>query len=293
MRSLTLFSNRLKKKSENYVDSVLDLILERQRQNEKDRVNRVVLSPVNSYLLIKRLIQDWELFVSKISKVSPEQLIQRVAAERGRRKSMYPNKNDLTMAAVGLMKLQDTYRLSVAQIAEGRIPGVTLSQHMSLDEVFGVGLVAYERKDFYHALTWFEEAFRLHRLGKSSEAGLTEIRILEFLAYVTYYQRNHQRAIALYRSLLELSPDHPVAFGNLHTFVNEMRNNGIVVPGMHANYEDYPVVNTRPSHAQPYMDAYEALCRGEYPISESQKFQRKTSSAGTNIPRIRTFCMLR
>lgn len=105
-----------------------------------------VSNPVNAYLLIKRLTSDWGFVESMMKNNLAEEFLSNITSQRAGNAVRFPDEEDLkgqprpphddddevgvdaddgdgAGAADALLRLQDTYRLSTADIAEGRIQG--------------------------------------------------------------------------------------------------------------------------------------------------------------------------
>lgn len=77
----------------------------------------------------------------------------------------YPDDDDLDGAAIGLLRLQDTYQLKTADLANGFIQGQQVGSGLTAQDCFEVGRAAYNGKDYYHTLQWMEEALERIKVG--------------------------------------------------------------------------------------------------------------------------------
>lgn len=97
----------------------------KQYKKEHNEATRDVLkylsNPLNSYLLIKRLTMDWEK-IENVMEFKVEPIIANVTEHKKIMK--FPTNEDLTGAALGLYRLQDTYKLDTHELAQGKIKGV-------------------------------------------------------------------------------------------------------------------------------------------------------------------------
>ena len=71
---------------------------------------RFVGNPLNSFLLIKRLTSDWKTLQNMLDGAAGEKLFANLTEQRDSLGLKWPSDEDLNGAAVGLMRLQDTYR---------------------------------------------------------------------------------------------------------------------------------------------------------------------------------------
>ncbi|GMT24855.1 hypothetical protein PFISCL1PPCAC_16152, partial [Pristionchus fissidentatus] len=214
-----------------------------------------VTNPINAYLLIKRLTSEWGE-VEKIMKQNEAPLfIQNITQRRIENEIKFPKEEDLSGAATALLRLQDTYKLDTHDLANGKILGDKVGEPMNAHDCFEVGRSAYNNKDYYHTLMWMQEA--IIKLEQEEPASVEEAEILEYLAYSLYQQGNVLRALSLTKRLVEISPNHPRAKGNVKWYED-------MLDGKEGEGEIPEVVNKRTDNdGIPERDAYEALCRGE------------------------------
>uniref|UniRef100_A0A9J2PY10 procollagen-proline 4-dioxygenase n=1 Tax=Ascaris lumbricoides TaxID=6252 RepID=A0A9J2PY10_ASCLU len=125
----------------------------------------------------------------------------------------YPQEEDLTGAAVALLRLQDTYKLDTHDLASGKIQNSSVGQQLSSHDCFEVGRAAYNQNDYYHTILWMQEAQL--RLENEDPPTAKIGDVLEYLAFSLYKQGNIKRALALTKKLVQLEPDHPRAKGNV------------------------------------------------------------------------------
>lgn len=119
-------------------------------------------------------------------------------------------------AALGLLRLQDTYQLKAKDLANGLVDGVRVGVGLNAQDCFEVGRSAYNNKDYYHTLEWMQEA--LDRIVSEKPKTIAESEILEYLAFALYQQGNHKRALAMTYRLALIDPNHPRAKGKHCTF---------------------------------------------------------------------------
>ncbi|XP_078470945.1 prolyl 4-hydroxylase subunit alpha-1-like [Lampetra planeri] len=75
-----------------------------------------------------------------------------------------PTEEDVNGAAKALMRLQDTYRLSTRDIADGNLPGTMHRDALSARDCYDLGRVAYTEGDYRHTQLWIRQALRMmHR----------------------------------------------------------------------------------------------------------------------------------
>ncbi len=199
--------------------------------------------------------------------------------------------NIITGAAEALLRLQDTYKLDTTLLADGVIPirdmkgsktgqrGVLPPENqisLTANDCFELGRQAYVNDDYYHTVLWMQEA--IDRLDKEESVNPSDrVAILEYLAFATYRRGNVRQALKLTHRLLELSPKHPRAFGNIEYYEKELaqrssskkRGDDGDVPLDEAITESEKTWKSREDILESTeRDVYEALCRGEKRMSD-------------------------
>lgn len=86
-------------------------------------------NPINAYLLVKRLTTDWKRIEELITEDVGKAFVANITTSRNDLK--FPTDEDLNGAAVALMRLQDTYKLDTAHVANGVLNGVQYSTGLS------------------------------------------------------------------------------------------------------------------------------------------------------------------
>ncbi|NXM67750.1 P4HA3 hydroxylase, partial [Serilophus lunatus] len=175
-------------------------------------------NPLLAFSLIKRLHSDWPNVI-----YSEEATGNTQALHAGLREveQELPGAEDLDGAARALMRLQDVYALSVKGLAKGVFqrsgaghpplysPGRRVA--LSADDCFHVGKVAYDTGDYYHSITWLEEAVSLFRLSYGSwnpEDRSSLEDALDHLAFSYFMAGNISCALSLSREFLHYDPSN-------------------------------------------------------------------------------------
>ncbi|NWT01406.1 P4HA3 hydroxylase, partial [Mionectes macconnelli] len=175
-------------------------------------------NPLLAFSLIKRLQSDWLNII-----YSDEATGNAQALHAGLREveQELPGAEDLDGAAWALMRLQDVYALSVKGLANGIFqrsgtdhpplysPGRRVS--LSADDCFHVGKVAYDTGDYYHSISWLEEAVNLFRLSYGSwnpEDRSSLEDALDHLAFSYFMAGNISHALSLSREFLHYDPSN-------------------------------------------------------------------------------------
>ncbi|CAI2349116.1 unnamed protein product [Caenorhabditis sp. 36 PRJEB53466] len=223
-----------------------------------------ITNPINAFLLIKRKIFDWKEIESKMNANKADGIVASMTGENyGVR---YPTADDLSGAATGLLRLQDTYRLDTKDLADGKIYSDQGNYTFSARDCFEIARAAYNEHDFYHTVTWMQEAQR--RLADEPEPTADIEDILEYLAFALYKQNNLKHALKLTEELHKLNPSHPRAKGNVKWYEDLLEQEGVRRSEMRRNLP--AIQNRRPDSVLGNTERtmYEALCRNEVPVSQ-------------------------
>ncbi|KAJ1355034.1 Prolyl 4-hydroxylase subunit alpha-1 [Parelaphostrongylus tenuis] len=248
------------------LEQLRDLAQEYQMRNEDSLVTGIkdISNPINAFLLIKRKIFDWKRIEQKMMLNNAESFIERMSnVNYGIR---YPTEEDLTGAAIGLLRLQDTYRLDTGDLANGRIYSDQGNYTFDAGDCFEIARAAYNEGDYYHTILWMEEAKK--RLEEESEPTADMRQVLEYLSYSMYKQGNLKHALKLIEQLYELDPNHPRAKGNIKWYEDLLAQEGVKKSDMRRAIGR--PTNLRPASVLGNKERtiYEALCRNEVPVSE-------------------------
>lgn len=213
--------------------------------------------PVNAFKLMKRLNTDWAELESLVLKDVSDAFISNLTIHR----QHFPNDDDQTGAAKGLLRLQDTYQLDTDTIASGQLPGSSPPHsELTVEDCYDVGKVAYSEADYYHTELWMAQALKQLDRGEPS-ATLDAVPILDYLSYSVYQRGALQRALDFTKRLLQLDPMHQRASGNLKYFEFQLakQKEGEGEQGGTQRAE----TSGRPVDYLPERKKYEQLCRGE------------------------------
>jgi len=250
-------------------------------------------NPVNAYLVVKRLTLDWRKVESVITENVGAQFVQNITLSEDLR---IPDDEDLTGAAMALIRLQDTYRLDTGDIARGEIAGSTLKRLLTAGDCFELGRQTYNNGDFRHTVSWMEQAWSLWREETERTAPLGDI--LEYLAFSIYKMGDIHKALRLTNQLLEQEPGHPRGVGNKAYYEQELSKAQSVDrrrKGETGDLEDAPKQQLQQNIAEgltvseaeaklPERDTYEAMCRGEITLSPAKSRRLRCYYAHNDAP---------
>ncbi|VDN03309.1 unnamed protein product [Thelazia callipaeda] len=227
---------------------------------------RMITNPISAYLFIKEMIEERDDIKRLASNDVGDELLNEISEVQAMNNAKNPAMEDLTGASMALLRLQDTYRLDVKEMANGKILNVSISQSLTARDCFDIGRAAYSADDHYHTIMWMQEALeRLQDELPNSTVNVSEI--LEYLAFSMFKQDNLKRALILTDKLLKISPDHPRAKNNIQWYEDLLAKDGIKADNYRRNIP--PINNRRPSSGLDAAESemYEALCRNEVPVS--------------------------
>ncbi|KAK6101570.1 Prolyl 4-hydroxylase subunit alpha-1 [Brugia pahangi] len=221
-----------------------------------------ITHPINAFLLIKGMTTDWNKVIKIMRSNSADDFIRNVTNQRIIKRINYPTEVDLSGAAIGILRLQDTYEMNTKDIADGKILNSKMrTVALTAGDCFEIGRVAYSENDYYHAILWMQEA--RERIQKETKPTADPESILDHLAFSLYKQGNLKRALLLTDELYRMNPDHPRAKGNVRWYEDLLEDEGIRRADMRRKV---PPMNN-PRDKSNLKDTYEALCRQEVPIN--------------------------
>uniref|UniRef100_A0A0N5AR18 procollagen-proline 4-dioxygenase n=1 Tax=Syphacia muris TaxID=451379 RepID=A0A0N5AR18_9BILA len=234
--------------------------------SESDRAatissTKTFTNPVNAFLIIKKLVKNWMTVKNFMKNDESAEFRRNVTAYRNFNAIKYPTQTDLSGMAIGLLRLQDTYRLNTKDIADG----IKLDIYILAGDCFEIGRVAYLEEDYYHTILWMQEA--LNRVMNESESTAPIEEILEYLAYSLYKQGNLKHALQLTDRLYKMAPNHPRAKGNVKWYEDLLLEEGVKRNDMRRHIGAIKNERSKNILASLEQNVYEALCRDEVPVS--------------------------
>uniref|UniRef100_A0A8R1XRU6 procollagen-proline 4-dioxygenase n=1 Tax=Onchocerca volvulus TaxID=6282 RepID=A0A8R1XRU6_ONCVO len=228
--------------------------------------------PINAFPLIKEMITDWSKAVKIMQSNSVDNVIRNVSHQRAIKRINFPTEEDLSGAAIGLLRLQDTYQMDTRDIADGKIINSQMrSVALTAGDCFEIGRAAYQEYDYYHTIMWMQEA--RERAEKETVPTVNLEDIIEYLAISLYKKSNLKRALLLTDELYRMNPNHPRAKSNRRGYEDLLENSGVQRIDMRRDIP--PITNLRHVNGldKGLMLIYEALCRQEVPIDRKAQSQ--------------------
>ncbi|KAI1902941.1 hypothetical protein AGOR_G00021480 [Albula goreensis] len=226
-------------------------IVESSYDEIPEDVEKYISNPLTAYKFVRRLKHKWSV-VESVASQSPAEEFNKVFSENAQ---YIPSDEDVDGIALGLVRLQETYRVHPQTVLRGGFGDMTLGT-LSPDEAWHVGTVAQQNHKFLYAFLWMQEALRQVEEGR--EAMITQKEILTTLAPFTFNIGDLPRAIELTERLLTLDPSDMMAAHHLQ-FYKHIKESIQQDKGQTSTADMNIFI---PSLAKD-IKAYEALCRGE------------------------------
>ncbi|EDW15494.1 uncharacterized protein Dmoj_GI24862 [Drosophila mojavensis] len=149
---------------------------ERERSQAEQSGVTYFESPLNKYLLSKRLTLDWEHIANLMAAATGAKPLSRL--QRLRQREDMPNPRELEGAIDGLLRLQYIYRLQTKHVAAGILDGVSYGTQLNAQHCLDIAEQAARDEHLQLAHAWLLEANR--RLLDKDRAKLLPV-ILEQL----------------------------------------------------------------------------------------------------------------
>ncbi|RWS27155.1 vacuolar protein sorting-associated protein 33A-like protein [Leptotrombidium deliense] len=126
----------------------------------------IIGNPLQAFQLLKRLTINWKTVKQLMSSTNVWNNIDELEKEY---QSLMPSDDDLNGAALSLIRLQDTYNLTISDLASGTIHGVNSYVEMTARDCLFLGKHAFNNGYYGLSLEWFHEALtRAHYEGNAT-----------------------------------------------------------------------------------------------------------------------------
>lgn len=174
--------------------------------------------PVNTYLMIKRLVKEWTQHVKSIDQEGDAEGLLMDKIENYRQH--FPGQDDLEGAMAAIKRLQDVYNLKPFDFTGGKysIRTATGSLFTAMD-AFKFGRGAFVSEDMENTRQWMAESLRLLDMESSNQKELpNRFSVLDHLAWSSYQLGDVRSAINYTVEALKVVPDHERSKVNLGNF---------------------------------------------------------------------------
>ncbi|VDM93677.1 unnamed protein product, partial [Onchocerca ochengi] len=157
----------------------------------------------------------------------------------------YPTEEDLSGAAISLLRLQDTYQMDTKDIADGKVLNSQIrTVALSARDCFEIGRAAYHAFGYYHTILWMQE--ERDRVEKETVPTANLEDILKYLAFLLHEQ----------------DPDHPRAKDSVKMDEDLLEKDGIQRIDMQRDISRINNVQDENEYLEESIRLiYEALCR--------------------------------
>uniref|UniRef100_A0A1A9ZZK5 procollagen-proline 4-dioxygenase n=1 Tax=Glossina pallidipes TaxID=7398 RepID=A0A1A9ZZK5_GLOPL len=222
----------------------------REHDLASQNLESYLANPVNAYKLIKRLFVDWEVYEEHIAEVIN---FFKLMDER-RKNFQFPQLEDFDESAIALVRLQQTYQLTVPEIAAGKLNGIKYGYDMSWTDCLVLGRQLFHMQAYNQTKFWLQESVK--RLPQ--EPDRLELFPSDFLQEPTEYLirlGDADTALQLYKIIAKHKEDGRGSFK-----IKEMIQSSEILPNAAIDNE-----NTweRPYHKTAEFNVYQKICRGE------------------------------
>ncbi|XP_031552959.1 prolyl 4-hydroxylase subunit alpha-1-like [Actinia tenebrosa] len=235
-----------------------------QTSDIKNDLERFLGHPLNAFLLIRRYRKQWKELEEYLRKNDDESDLFQIleAFSTG-----FPTDEDVLGCVRAIMRIQEVYRISAKQIADGKLSNKTVTPQLNAEHCFEIGFAYYQWENYAQAYGWLIEG--MTRLEKPFEYNgpLRRVQVLEFLSWTEYMTDRLIDALKHALELLQLDPENDYAGRNIEFLTNEVQK---------ANEKGGPYVRQEAFFKKPrkkkeeYMKVYERLCRGISLKSQAQ-----------------------
>ncbi|XP_037790270.1 prolyl 4-hydroxylase subunit alpha-2-like [Penaeus monodon] len=226
-------------KEENRLAAIRGYINDWHRGSEADYVH----NPINSYHFLRRVTQEFPALRNALRDTATRALRANLTSLRNG--VDVPEEADLNGAAWALVRLQDTYNLSVNDLVEGEILGTKAVKELSVDDCFRLGQQSFNNLEFKLSKEWYEKGIEMLRASRPVDRH-TQKRIDK----ITKQQKHRAMLADIVTNMAQNSNDRILdQFSGLGIPTSFQKK-------IYAEHKDYEQVNR--------LDIlYRRLCRGE------------------------------
>ncbi|KAH8232436.1 hypothetical protein KR032_006571, partial [Drosophila birchii] len=172
-------------------------------------------SPVNKYLLNKRLTVDWQRVENLMEASTGEKPLSRL--QKLRNGNWMPGKGDLEGALDGILRLQFVYRLKAKDLANGILDGVNYGNQLNSENCVDIARLALRDQHPRLAHSWLLEA--TDRLTAGEKADQLKPQILAMLTQAKAELGDFRGMNETYQELLQLQPASEEHIRNYESFL--------------------------------------------------------------------------
>lgn len=188
--------------------------MERANANRDEYIGH----PVNTYLMIKRLVNEWPQHVKSTEQEGDAEglLIDKLENYR----AYFPGQDDLEGAMAAIKRLQDVYNLTPYDFTGGKY-GIRTDSGSLLTamDAFKFGRGAFVSDDMENTQQWMAESLRLMNMEPDNQKEIpNRFSVLDHLAWSSYQLGDLRKAINYTVAALKVVPNHERSVTNLKRF---------------------------------------------------------------------------
>lgn len=165
--------------------------------------DEIIGNPLQAYQLVKRLTIDWRS-IMELFKDDQWNQVQRLTKDY---QALMPADDDLHGAALAIVRLQDTYKLTERELAMGKIQEQMTQVQMTARDCLYLAKHAFNNAYYDYSLDWFQEALRRAYEEGNRTAAVTEIQPFYQMAsqVVEQFKRETNTSLDTYKIYMEAS----------------------------------------------------------------------------------------
>lgn len=174
--------------------------------------------PVNTYLMIKRMVKEWPEHVKSIGQEGDAEglLIDKLENYRPH----FPGQDDLEGSMAAIRRLLDVYNLKPFDFTGGKY-GIRsdLGSLLTAMDAYNFGRGAYVSEDMENTQQWMAESLRLMDVEPDNQKEKpNRFTVLDHLAWSSYQLGDVRKAINYTVEALKVVPNHERLMTNLNNF---------------------------------------------------------------------------
>ncbi|XP_017076211.1 prolyl 4-hydroxylase subunit alpha-2 [Drosophila eugracilis] len=248
----------------------LDFLKARLREFESERDearewgSAYLESPINQYLLNKRLTVDWQRVENLMEASTGEKPLNRLRKLRNR--ETMPDKKELDGAIDGLLRLQYVYRLKAKDLVRGVLDGVDYGTQLNSEHCVDIARLALRDQHPQLAHSWLIEA--KDRLSGGERAKELKPQILALLVQAKKELEDFRGLNDTYQELISIHPVSEEHVRNYETFMETLREKSLLNESK--TILEHPPI---PREDEPVgeFQAYSLTCSGHWQLTPKEK----------------------
>ncbi|XP_037727403.1 prolyl 4-hydroxylase subunit alpha-2 [Drosophila subpulchrella] len=221
-------------------------------------------SPLNQYLLNKRLTVDWQRVENLMETSTGEKSLNRLRKLRNR--ETMPDKSELEGAIDGLLRLQYVYRLKAKDLAKGILDGVDYGTQLNSEHCVDIARLALRDQHPRLAHAWLMEA--KDRLTEGEKEKELKPQILALLVQAKKELEDFRGLNETYHELIQVQPASEEHAQNYESFLESLGEKAF--PN-----ESKPILEHAPIPEENELvsefQAYSLTCSGHWKLTPKEE----------------------